>query len=98
MIPNDILLDSQNSVLLSHQKLPTAADGNKYRGPQPDSTQRVRDPGALTPKWDGLHHIPPFRAQETHKRGDRKWRQKEPKWVEDTKKTRSSKSTWAKLI
>ena len=34
----------------SSEKLPPAADGNKYRDPQPDIMQRVRDLGTLRPK------------------------------------------------
>jgi hypothetical protein len=32
--------------------LPFAADRNKYRDPQPDIMQRVKDLGTLSPKWD----------------------------------------------
>ena len=34
----------------SSEKLPPAADGNKYRDPQPDITQREKDLGTLCPK------------------------------------------------
>lgn len=36
----------------SSEKCPPAADGNKYRDPQPDNVQRVRDPGILSSKWN----------------------------------------------
>jgi hypothetical protein len=31
---------------------PPAADENRYRDPQPDSIQRVRDLEVISPKWD----------------------------------------------
>jgi hypothetical protein len=34
----------------SPEKLPPAADGNKYRDPQPDIIQTVKDYGILGPK------------------------------------------------
>lgn len=44
MSPNDILLYSYVSALISHyQKLPAAKDGNKYRDPELDNIWRVRD-------------------------------------------------------
>ena len=39
-------------VLRSSEKLPPAIDGSKYRDPEPDITQRVRDLVALSPKRD----------------------------------------------
>lgn len=36
--------------LASSKKLPHAANGNRYREPQPDNTQRARDLGTLNPK------------------------------------------------
>jgi hypothetical protein len=36
----------------SSEEPPPAADWNKYRDPQPDMTQRVRDLGTLSSKWD----------------------------------------------
>jgi hypothetical protein len=36
----------------SSEKLPSAADGNNYRDPQPDNVQRVRDLGTLSLKQD----------------------------------------------
>ena len=36
----------------SSEKLPPAAGGNKYRDPQSDMMQRVKDLGTLSPKWD----------------------------------------------
>ena len=35
---------------LSTEELPPAAEGNKYRDPQPDTRQRVRDLGTKSPK------------------------------------------------
>ena len=34
------------------KRLPLTADGNGYRDPQPDITERVRDLGTSGPKWD----------------------------------------------
>lgn len=34
-------------------KLPPATDENKYRDPQPDNMQRVKDLGTLSPKMEG---------------------------------------------
>jgi hypothetical protein len=36
----------------SSEKLPPEADGNKYRNPQMDNVQNVRDLGTLSPKWN----------------------------------------------
>jgi hypothetical protein len=35
----------------SSEKLPPAADGDKHRGPQPGTMQRVRGLGTWSPKW-----------------------------------------------
>ena len=44
MTPNDILLYSLISALFGYQQktLPPAADGNKYRDPQPDITKKKK--------------------------------------------------------
>ena len=38
-----------NYIQPSPEKLPHSADGNKYRDPQPDIIQRVRDLGTFSP-------------------------------------------------
>ena len=65
MTPNDFLLYSLVSALLSHrEKLHPAADGTKkYRDPQLDSMQSERT-GNLSPKKGCLHQSPPLRAEE----------------------------------
>lgn len=45
------------------KKIPPAIDGHKYRDPQLDSVQRLRDPGTF--QVSCLHQIPPLSAQET---------------------------------
>lgn len=48
--PNDILLYSQISVLLSYcQRFPPAADSNKCRDPQPDIMQGMKNLGTNNP-------------------------------------------------
>lgn len=37
---------------LLFKKLPPAGDGNEYRDPQLDRVQRVKELGALSPRWD----------------------------------------------
>ena len=50
--------------------LPPAADGNKYRDPQPDNMQRVRDLGTLSPKSDCFHQSSlPLWRREPYRRG-----------------------------
>ena len=52
MTPDDLLLYPQISTLISHHQRSSlsAADGNKYRDPQPDNVQR--DLGKHSSKWD----------------------------------------------
>jgi hypothetical protein len=53
MITNDIRLNSDLCLpQQSPEKLPSTIHGNKYRDPQPDDIQRVRNFGALIPKLD----------------------------------------------
>ena len=47
-----IFCHTHRSVPCSLEKLPHAADENKYRDPQPDIAQRVRDLGTLSPFWN----------------------------------------------
>jgi hypothetical protein len=50
----------------SSEKLSPAVDGNKYRDPQRDGMQRVRDLGILSLKWDAPSN--PTGGQRTLKR------------------------------
>lgn len=73
MTPNDILLYSDQSLVQpSSEKLPPATDGNKYRDPQPDYMQRVKDLRTLSPKQNVS--IKSFRLElrEPHGKGGRK--------------------------
>lgn len=73
-----ILNDIQPFILLDQclaqplpKKLPPSADRNKYRDPQPDFTQRVRNLGTGSPEKDvSIKSLP--RAQESFRSGLRK--------------------------
>ena len=74
MILNDIqpfILIDQCLVRPLSKKLPPSADRNKYRDPQTDSTQRVRNLRTGSPKKDvSIKSLP--RAQESLRSGHRK--------------------------
>jgi hypothetical protein len=53
----------------SSQKLPSAADGNKYRDSRPDIMKRIKDLGPLSPKRDISIQTLPTGLRETHRRG-----------------------------
>ena len=53
------ILTDQCLAQASSQNLLPATDRNKYRDPQPDTTQRVRDLGTLSPKWMSLPNASP---------------------------------------
>ena len=58
MIPNTILLDSYQCLAQpSSERLPPAADGSRYRDPQLDNVQRVRDLGTVGPTWAALSSL-----------------------------------------
>ena len=54
MTPNDILLYSLISALFGYQQktLPPAADGNKYRDPQPDITKKKKKKKKKKGTWN----------------------------------------------
>lgn len=53
MVPSDILLCPQTSVLLGPiREVSSCTDGNQHRHQQWDSVWREKDFGALSPKWD----------------------------------------------
>lgn len=55
MTPDDILLNSDLCLpQASPEKLPLAIHGDKYRAPQSDNIEGVRDFGALSSKLDVL--------------------------------------------
>ena len=56
----------------SSEKLPPAAEVNKYRDPQLDTMQRVRDPGILSPKCDVFIKFLPSELWEPCRWGGRK--------------------------
>ena len=47
-----MLTDWKYLVQPSSEKLPPTADGKRYKHPQPDNVQSVRDLGTLNPKQD----------------------------------------------
>jgi hypothetical protein len=65
MTPNDILLYSQISALLSHHQRSFLLQQmeNNSRDPQLNIMQGVRDLGTLIPWKECLHEIPLFNAQ-----------------------------------
>ena len=66
-----ILID-QCLVQLSLEKLPPAADGSKYRDPQPDIIQILRDFATLSRRWDIAIKSLPAELGEPQRKGGRK--------------------------
>lgn len=66
MIPKDILCLSQPS----SERLPSA-DGNTYRDPQANSTQRAGDLGTLSPRADVSINSLPSELREPCRRGSK---------------------------
>lgn len=60
-----------------------AAQGNKYRYQQPDNTQRVRNPGTLSLRWEISTKYPPQDSENQVE--EEAERIKELEWIEDTK-------------
>jgi hypothetical protein len=83
MSPNDILLYSIDWCLVqpSSEKFPPAAARNTYRDTWSDSMQRLRDLGALGPKWEiaikpSPHGSgnPPWRSSQRACKSQRRWK------------------------
>jgi hypothetical protein len=56
----------------SSEKLPPAADRDRYRDPQPYNMQKVRDLETLSPKLDLSIKSFPLEPREPNSRGSRK--------------------------
>lgn len=52
LIENSAIFIHQYLAQLPPEKLPSAADRNRYKDAQVDVIKRVRDLGAHVPKWD----------------------------------------------
>ena len=61
-----IFCHTHRSVPCSLEKLPHAADENKYRDPQPDIAQRVRDLGTLGQRQDVITPLPTKLTEPEH--------------------------------
>ena len=73
MTPNDILLYSWISALLSHhQRGFLLQQMRRHRDPQSDNVQRARDLRALSPKWDVSVKTFPSELTERCGKGGRK--------------------------
>lgn len=57
---------------VSAGQLPSAADGNTYRVPQPDIAESKGDLGILSPKWNVFVKYIPSELREPVGRGFRK--------------------------
>ena len=72
MTPNEILQHSYQCLAQSSpEKLPPAADGNKYRDPRSDIMQRMRHLGTLSPKRNFSIKSLPSGLREPHGKGGR---------------------------
>lgn len=77
--PNDSLICSQTSILLSyHQRTFLLQQmGNEFKNPQLDHFQRLRDLGTFSPKLEpSIKSFPSgFRTQQKRQKNGRLWRQ-----------------------
>jgi hypothetical protein len=60
---------SSSDQLSHHQKQFSAADGNKYKHPQTENLEKLRDLGMVSPKWYVSIKFLPLRFRKLYRYG-----------------------------